>query len=431
MVSNEHTGERKPTQEAADCAYLRTMLSLVDAGDIAEKIAPEQGKTSGRGRKALAREPMIKALLAGRIEGYETQSKLINQLAKNPALRDACGFGCTLPSRRTFGRVFKQLAQPETTAMLERVFDAVVNRIKALLPDLGVDVSVDATTVQSFTRRKPLSRGHERGQCPSAGRYVGCRRPDRCLVFTDPEASLGFKHCSKSPDGKRYVQGYKTVTLSCARYDVALATTTVTGRSPETLVLKDLFHKAKAKFKWFAPETLIADAAYDAEYNYAFLLDEGVEPVINISDTPGGKLRDGIYTKDGIPTCMGQVPMEFVYADPETGMRLYRCRQGGCERLGRIKGWSTCRDTLWEDPRENPRLFGMKLRRGSPEFWEKYGMRGGIERVFAWWKDACNLERHRYRGLANVSLHTLLTALAYEMKRLSVELFGKIRNPAG
>jgi len=35
-----------------------------------------------------------------------------------------------------------------------------------------------------------------------------------------------------------------------------------------------------------------------------------VEPVINITDTPGGKLRDGIYTKDGIPTCMGKVEME-------------------------------------------------------------------------------------------------------------------------
>ena len=69
--------------------------------------------------------------------------------------------------------------------------------------------------------------------------------------------------------------------------------------------------------------------------------------------------------------------------------------------------------------------------RGFPEFWEKYGMRGGIERVFASWKDACNLERHRYRGLGNVSLHTLLTALGCEIKRLSVELFGKIRNPAG
>ena len=431
MVRNEHTGERKPTQEAADCAYLRTMLSLVDVSDIVEKIAPVQGRTSGRGRTALAREPMIKALLAGRIEGYETQSKLINQLAKNPALRDACGFGHALPSRRTFGRVFKQLAEPDTTAMLEDTFDDVINLIRALLPDLGVDVSVDATTVQSYTRRRPLSKGHPRGMCPSAGKYVGCRRPDKCLVFTDLEASLGFKHCSKSPDGKRYVQGYKTITLSCARYDVALATITVTGRSPETRVLKDLFDKAKAKFEWFAPETLIADAAYDAEYNYAFLLDEGVEPVINISDTPGGELRDGIYTKDGIPTCMGQVPMEFVLTNPETGKHLYRCRPGGCERLGKIKGWSTCRDAHWEDPRENPRLFGVKIRRGSPEFWEKYGMRGGIERVFAWWKDSCNLERHRYRGLANVSLHTLLTALAYEVKRLSVELFGKVRNPAG
>ena len=147
---------------------------------------------------------------------------------------------------------------------------------------------------------------------------------------------------------------------------MALATITVTGRSHETLVLKDLFHKAKSKFTWFAPKTLIADAAYDAEYNYAFLLDEGVEPVIDISGTPRGELRDGIYTKDGIPTCMGRVEMEFARADPKSGKRLYRCQQGGCERLDRIKGWSTCRDTHWEDATENARLFGSKIRRAVP-----------------------------------------------------------------
>ena len=47
--------------------------------------------------------------------------------------------------------------------MLESEFDAIINWLRPLLPDLGVDVSVDATTVQSFTRRKPLSRRHARG----------------------------------------------------------------------------------------------------------------------------------------------------------------------------------------------------------------------------------------------------------------------------
>ena len=208
MVSNEHTGERYPTQEAADCAYLRTMLSLVDVDDIVEKITPEQGITSGLGRKALARGPIVKALLAGRIEGYETQSKLISQLAKNPALRRACGFDSNLPSRRTFGRVFKELRKPEITAMLESEFDAVINRLKALFPDLGVDVSVDATTVQSYTRRKPLSAGSapRRASTSAASDRASAScsptpkpRSASSIAASLPTASASFRDTRSSP----------------------------------------------------------------------------------------------------------------------------------------------------------------------------------------------------------------------------------------
>ena len=289
---------------------------------------------------------------------------------------------------------------------------------------------MDATTVKSYTRRKPVSVGHARGKCPSADSYVACKDHEECLVFTDPEASLGFKYCSKSPTGKRFVQGYKAVTLSCARYDIVLDTIVTTGRAPESRVLKPLVLKAKELHPWLSPKTLIADAAYDALHVYRFLWKEGIEPIINIKDTPGGKLRDGIYTKEGIPTCMGKVEMKFVRTDSETGFHLYRCQPGGCDRLGIIKGYSTCRDEVWEDPNRDWRLFGRTIRRASPEWNEKYAMRYSIERLFAWWKDGGELENHCYRGRSNVTTHVLLTCLAFQMKRLSVALFGEIENPA-
>ena len=120
-----------------------------------------------------------------------------------------------------------------------------------------------------------------------------------------PEASLGFKYCSKSPNGKRFVQGYKVLTLACAVYDIPLAIIVVTGRASEAKVLKDLYRKARRQFPWFKPKYLIADAAYDKKHVYKFLWNEGVEPIINITNTPNGKLRDGIYTKDGIPYLHG------------------------------------------------------------------------------------------------------------------------------
>ena len=437
MVDKHNSRHRSLTQLCADYEYLNNTFSLIDLKDIARFLTPD----SNRGPKPWDREPIIKSLLATRLEGFKTVSKLINQMHRNPALRRTLGFkdrispdtGRTipnLPSRRTFLRVFKGLQHPKVEKMLEAEFVRLTNKLKYLLPDLGEDVCVDATTIKSYTRRKPVSRGHAPGACPSADGYVGCKNPSACQVFGDSQASLGFKYCSKSPDGKRFVQGYKVVTISCAKYSIVLATIVTTGRASEPRVLKDLYLKAKALHPWFSPKTLIADAAYDALHIYRFLWSEGVEPIINIANTPHGELRDGIYTKEGFPTCMGMVAMQFVRTDPATGFHLYRCQKGGCDRLGKIRGFSTCRDEVWEDPSKNWRLFGRGIRRGSPEWNEKYAMRYSIERLFAWWKDGGELENHCYRGKANIEMHVSLTGLAFQLKRLSIETFGEIENPA-
>ena len=424
-------------QLSADYDYLHNSLPFLNVRDIADLITPN----SGRGPRPWDRAPIIRSLLLTRTESFDTVSKVINQLHRNPALRKVVGFIDTvspdssrrlpnLPSRRTFLRVFKELEEPVAEKMLESEFVRLTNKIRQLLPDLGEDVCVDATTVKSFTRRKPVSYGHAPGECPSADQYVDCIDPVKCKVFTDGEASLGFKYCSKSPDGKRFVQGYKAVTISCAKYAIELTKVVTTGRAQESRVLEDLFLKAKALFPWFSPKTLIADAAYDATHIYRFLWDQGVEPVINISDTPNSVLRDGIYTKAGVPTCMGKVPMEFVGTDPATGYHLYRCQKGGCDRLGRIKGYSTCRDFVWEDPSRNWRWFGKAIRRGSPEWNKKYAMRYSIERMFAWWKDGGQLENHCYRGKANIAMHVDLTSVAFQLRKLSILTFGEIENPA-
>lgn len=437
MADTNIISGRTLTQLCADYDYVFTALSLLDVKDIAEFITP----SSSRGPKPWNREPIVTCHIVMRWEGLRNVSKLINQLHRNRSLRQALGFidsispqtgrpSPCLPSRRTFLRVFQELQHTKVEQMLESEFVGLTSKLRYLLPGLGEDVCVDATTVKSFTRRKAVSVGHAPGQCPSADEYVDCKNPFECQVFTDPEASLGFKYCSKSPTGKRFVQGYKAITLSCAKHSIVLATIVTTGRAPESRVLKDLVLKAKALHPWLSPKTLIADAAYDALHVYRFLWKQNIEPIINIRDTPGGKLRDGIYTRVGVPTCMGKVEMEFVRTDSKTGFHLYRCQRGGCDRLGRIKGYSTCRDEVWEDPNRDWRLFGRTIRRGGPEWKAKYAMRYSIERMFAWWKDGGELENHCYRGRSNVTTHVLLTSLAFQLKRLSVAKFGQIDNPA-
>ena len=123
---------------------------------------------------------------------------------------------------------------------------------------------------------------------------------------------------------------------------------------------------------------------------------------------------DGIYTVDGAPTCMGGKPMEYVRTDPKTGHHLYRCPPGGCDRKSRIKGYSTCDDSHWEDPEQNIRLLGGAIRRGSPEWRRKYRKRWSIERVCSRWRTHGRLRNHFFRDRVRIHLHMQLRMLALQ-----------------
>ena len=93
----------------------------------------------------------------------------------------------------------------------------------------------------------------------------------------------------------------------------------------------------------------------------------GSIPVIHKRQPSGGKRHDGIHTTDGVPTCLGQVEMEYICTDPDTGHHLYRCPAGGRARRQTVLGYTAGGDEAWEDPEQNIRLFGGRIRRGSPE----------------------------------------------------------------
>lgn len=76
-------------------------------------------------------------------------------------------------------------------------------------------------------------------------------------------------------------------------------------------------------------------------------------------------------------------------------------------------------DESWEDPEQNVRRFGGRIRRGSPEWDVAYHKRWSVERVFSRRKDPGRLERHKYFGLRRVSAHTRLQMLLSLAERLT------------
>ena len=209
-----------------------------------------------------------------------------------------------------------------------------------------------------------------------------------------------------------------------ANYGVPLAHFVTTAKRNDSPELPAVIARAEALYPWFKPSVVIADRGYDSKANHEHLHGKGVIPVIHIRrSTAHDGLHEGIYTEQGVPTCLGNIPMEYVRSDPEKG-HLYRCQGAGCHLAAR-PGVHHCDTEVWEDPAENIRLVGV-VRRDSPEWKALYLKRQAIERVFKSMKESRRLERHCIRGLRQITLHAVMSALAFQATVLVRVLSGEL-----
>ena len=233
-------------------------------------------------------------------------------------------------------------------------------------------------------------------------------------------AGQGVKHSAKAKDGAtEYFFGYKVHAVADVKYGIPLAQIVTSGNRNDSPLLPKVMEKAQAFYPWWKPKIAIGDRGYDSKGNHTWLDERGVIPIIHIRGLSNKKLYDGIYTKEGIPTCLGGVPMEYTETNPVTGHHRYVCAEGGCHLKGSTKGGiAHCDSEVWEDPSGNIRLFG-KIRRGSPGWSSHYGKRQAIERIFKSQKESLHLERHCVRGLRHIRLHTLMSTLALQARMLA------------
>ena len=313
---------------------------------------------------------------------------LIRRLKDDKGLRKLCGFGDNLPHRTTFNRFVSRLSHHAD--LVEQSFIGVTNKLRDLLPDLGDEVAIDSTTVR--THANPNRR-----------------------IRADPEASWTAKNSTGAKEGgKEWRYGYKLHMVADANHGIPLGMKVTTAKNNDSPELPPVMDKTRAMFPWFKPKAAMADRGYDSMTNYEHLHNNGTTPIILIRKNGWGQLYEGIYTKEGVPTCLGQVPMQYVRTDPEKG-HLYRC--AGCHLAGSRAGVKYCNDETWEDPRRSLRLFG-DLRRESHEWHSLYAKRQAIERTFKSLKQSRRLERHCTRGLRQVTLHCVMAVLIYQSTAL-------------
>lgn len=131
-----------------------------------------------------------------------------------------------------------------------------------------------------------------------------------------------------------------------ANYGLPLAQVVTTAKRNDSPLLPPVMMQAEGLYDWFDPEAAMADRGYDAVSNFQWLFDRGIEPVILKKRTTKKETEwGGIFTQVGTPTCMGQVPMEYLLSDGQ-GRRLYRCPTDGCHLLHSTKGGIRHCDTV-------------------------------------------------------------------------------------
>ena len=368
--------------------------AILDNLDV-QAICDHMDEHRRNGRPGYPARAMFRAYAAAFALNLDSTNALIRLLRRDAHIRDLCGFEAALPCRRTFNRFVRWLARhPE---LVESMLAGLTDKLKALLPDLGDVVAVDSTNVRTHSN------------------------PNRRRA-SDPEARWGVKHSPRAKVGdKEFFYGYKMHMVACATYGLPLAHIVTPGNRNDSPMLPEVMQRAGSLYGWWQPRVALADRGYDSNANHNWLDLRGVAAVIHIRRaTALDGLYDGIYTKDGVPVCMGMVPMEYAHTDHDTGHRLYICREGGCHLRGGMKGGTIhCDAEVWEDPGERLRVSGGRIRRGSAEWKALYRRRQSIERTFKSLKQSRRLERHYTRGRRQVALHALMATIVYQATALA------------
>ncbi len=348
---------------------------------------------------------MWRACLASYILGLTSTDALIRQLEEDTKLRRACGFGATLPHRTTFNRFFVRLADYQD--LVDKCLADMVPQFSELLPGLGEKVAVDSTTVRSHshpTRKSKLTR-----------------------KTSDPEASWTAKPSDRRKDAKEWFWGYKLHMMVDAVYGVPLYCYTTTASKNDSPELPKILDGARGTLNCLNPQRVMADRGYDSQANHEAVLDRGGVLIAPARRPPSEDvLHEGVYTVEGVPTCLGVVPMVYERSAPKLG-HLYRCRREGCHLLAK-KGRRYCNQEFWVNRSDNLRLFG-PIRKDSAEWKSLYSLRQSVERVFKSLKESRRLERHCFRGLRKVGLHAAMSVLGFAATLL-VKLRAKEPNPA-
>jgi len=351
---------------------------------------------------------------------------VLGELRRNAALRGLIGIEdeAKVPRGYNVSRFLAVLGQEPHRGELHRMFGLMVQKLAAVVVDLGRDTAGDATALNA--RRQPGPASDDL-PAPSGGRkeYTG-------------------------DDGKvtKIVEwfGYKLHLLVDVEHEVALAYEITSAKAGDGETLPTILQEAQANLPADRIETLAYDKAADTNEVHAVLDRANIKPLIQMRSLwkdhteqmlPGHDGRSNvIYDEAGTLHCYDRTStpmvrhrMAYIGHEPKRKTIKYRCP-------ARHEGWSCPHDgvcnagksygkTVRVDQTIDLRRFP-PIPRATKKFERMYKGRTAVERVNArlklfWGADDGNLVgAHRFYAMVGVVMivhATFATLLAAAPRR--------------
>jgi len=373
-------------------------LVMVLAALPAEKLLIELEREHWTGRKGHSVRGMWSALVAGLLCRCDSVADILRLLRRDKNSRMVCGFAVDkIPAADAMGRFLKKLVKHEV--LLEECFSALVSRLRQSLPGFGGKLAVDSTDIKSY------ANGH--GQHPADSDAAWGVKGAANSHDTGEEARVP----SKERDLYRWF-GYKLHLIVDAMYELPVAFIVTPANEADTTQMKPLLHKALADNPEWQPQAVIADKGYDSEENcLAIFKDYHAAPIIPLIEKPGWETPD-ICNIKGTPTCA--CGLEMVYWGRDGNYLKYRCPDavGKTKCPSRFKcapppyGYVLKLPVMKDDPRRH-----VPVPHETKKWAKLYRLRTSVERVNSRLKQLLGLGKLTVRGIAKVTVRSLLSLL--------------------
>ncbi len=370
----------------------------------AERLITTLERERWTGRKGYSIRGMWAVLIAGVLYQCESLAETVRLVKGNKEVRIVCGFPGKdeVPSEDALGRFLEKLVSHEQS--VEECFEGLVEKLHQLLPGFGQKLVVDSTEIRAYSSGYRTKKSDTDARWGAKG---GSEPHQNVKSETDSEADVkkGKKH------DLYYWFGYKLHLLVDGIYELPVSFSLTPANESDTEQLPVLLEKARLERPEARPEAVIGDKGYDSRNNNDNVYKKyHAVPIIPIREREGAQLPD-ICNAKGTPTC--GCGLEMVFWGRDGNYLKYRCPsvlgKGVCTALSPCTSSPygyVLKLSISDDVRRHP-----PVPRESKKWERLYRLRSAIERVNSRVKGLLGLGQITVRGIAKVTVRTLLSLL--------------------